>query len=54
MPSELFAAVSGIDDLILKVERPARYMGGEVNAVVKDLDSVRVRFGLAFPDSGIL
>jgi radical SAM family uncharacterized protein/radical SAM-linked protein len=50
MPNDSLTPVSGIDDLILTVERPARYLGGEVNAVVKDPGQVRVRFGLAFPD----
>jgi radical SAM family uncharacterized protein/radical SAM-linked protein len=40
-----------VDDLILQVERPARYVGGEVNIIVKDPSAVRVRFGLAFPDT---
>ena len=51
MSTELLTPVPGIDDLILGVERPARYMGGELNALVKDPHSVRVRFGLAFPDN---
>ncbi|NLA61479.1 MAG: B12-binding domain-containing radical SAM protein, partial [Firmicutes bacterium] len=33
-----------------KVEKPARYIGGEVGAVRKDLASVDVTFALAFPD----
>lgn len=33
-----------------KVEKPARYTGGEVNSVRKDAASVDVRFALAFPD----
>jgi radical SAM family uncharacterized protein len=32
------------------VERPARYTGGELNAVYKDARSVAVRFAFAFPD----
>jgi radical SAM family uncharacterized protein len=38
------------DRLLLSVEKPARYIGGEVNAVVKPDAQVRVRFALAFPD----
>jgi radical SAM family uncharacterized protein/radical SAM-linked protein len=30
--------------------KPGRYIGGEPNMVVKDLDRVKVRFALAFPD----
>jgi radical SAM family uncharacterized protein len=33
-----------------KVEKPARYVGGEYNQVVKDPASVRVQLALAFPD----
>lgn len=33
-----------------KVEKPARYTGGEWNSVRKDPSSVEVRFALAFPD----
>lgn len=38
------------DNLLLSVERPARYIGGEVNAVVKPDAPLRVRMALAFPD----
>ena len=33
------------------MEKPARYIGGEVNSVIKDTDSAAVRFGFAFPDT---
>src|SRR5512132_3623738 len=32
------------------VEKPARYLGGEWNSVVKELDTVTTRICLAFPD----
>jgi radical SAM family uncharacterized protein/radical SAM-linked protein len=35
---------------VSKVEKPARYLGGEFGAVVKDWDAVDARFCLAFPD----
>lgn len=38
------------DDILLSVEKPARYIGNEVNAVNKDADKVDVRFALCFPD----
>jgi radical SAM family uncharacterized protein len=38
------------DNLLLSVEKPARYIGGEVNAVVKPEAEVRLRLALAFPD----
>lgn len=37
------------DDL-LRVSKPSRYTGGEINSVVKDLSCVRLKFALAFPD----
>lgn len=36
--------------LLDSISRPARYIGGEVNQVVKRPVEVRVRFALAFPD----
>lgn len=38
------------DKILLSVEKPARYIGGEVNAVMKDLSRVDVRFAMCFPD----
>lgn len=38
------------DEILLQVEKPARYIGGEVNAVMKDKESVDVRFAMCFPD----
>jgi radical SAM family uncharacterized protein len=38
------------EDLLYHVEKPSRYIGGELNAVVKPMDSVKVHFGFAFPD----
>ncbi|MDD2337938.1 MAG: hypothetical protein PHD01_15350, partial [Geobacteraceae bacterium] len=35
-------------DSLLSIEKPARYMGGEIGSVAKE--SVDVRFVLAFPD----
>lgn len=39
-----------IDKILLSVEKPARYIGNEYNAVHKNLASVEVRFAFAFPD----
>lgn len=33
------------------VQKPARYTGGELNSVIKDKDSVDVRFAFCFPDT---
>ncbi len=38
------------DDILMKIEKPARYIGNEVNAVMKDKESVKVRFAMCFPD----
>ncbi len=38
------------DEILMQVEKPARYIGGEVNAVMKDKDHVQVRFAMCFPD----
>lgn len=38
------------DDILLSIEKPARYIGGEVNMVVKDHSKVRTKFAFAFPD----
>ena len=40
-----------LEKMLRKVEKPARYTGGEVNSVKKDLAQVSVRFGFAFPDT---
>ncbi|MBI1785682.1 B12-binding domain-containing radical SAM protein, partial [Candidatus Sumerlaeota bacterium] len=39
-----------IEPLLLKVEKPGRYVGGEFNAIVKESPDVTVRCCLAFPD----
>lgn len=38
------------DEILLKIEKPARYIGNEVNSVTKDPDKVDVRFCMCFPD----
>lgn len=40
-----------IEKLLLKVKSPSRYIGGELNSVVKDKDKVDVRFAFCFPDT---
>jgi len=39
-----------LERILKKVSRPARYVGGELNSVVKDWDKVRVKLALAYPD----
>ena len=36
------------DEILLNIEKPARYIGGEVNSVMKDKDKVDVRFAMCF------
>jgi len=36
--------------VLMSVEKPARYIGNELNAVMKDKDDVKVRFVMCFPD----
>lgn len=38
------------DDILLRVSEPARYIGGEINSVMKNPDDVAVRFVMCFPD----
>ena len=38
------------DDILLNIEKPARYIGGEVNSVMKDKNEVDIRFAMCFPD----
>ncbi len=38
------------EKILLQVEKPARYIGNEVNSVVKNREDVAVRFAMCFPD----
>lgn len=38
------------DEILMKIEKPARYIGGEVNSVMKDPEKVDIRFAMCFPD----
>ena len=38
------------DDILMKIEKPERYIGNEVNSVVKDRSRVKLRFAMCFPD----
>lgn len=39
------------EQLLLSVQKPGRYSGGEINSVIKDKKDVNVRFAFCFPDS---
>ena len=36
--------------ILLNIEKPARYIGGEINSVMKDKEKVDIRFAMCFPD----
>ena len=38
------------DEILLSIQQPARYIGNEVNMVVKDPEKVDIRFAMCFPD----
>ena len=40
-----------LERILPKVQKPARYTGGEYNAVVKERSQVEVRYALCFPDT---
>lgn len=39
-----------VEKLLLKVQKPGRYVGGEMNSITKDKSKVDVRFAFCFPD----
>jgi radical SAM family uncharacterized protein len=39
-----------LDDILFRVEKPARYIGGEFNSCVKDKGSIDIRYAFCFPD----
>ena len=38
------------DEILMTIEKPARYIGNEVNMVKKDLNEIDIRFVMCFPD----
>ena len=40
-----------IEKLLKKVQKPARYTGGELNSVVKNKEDVKLRYAFCFPDN---
>lgn len=40
-----------LEKILPRVQKPARYTGGELNSVVKDKDAVDIRFAFCFPDT---
>ena len=41
---------AGLERILLKVQKPGRYVGGELNTVIKDWDRIDTRIALVFPD----
>ncbi len=40
-----------LERILLKVQKPARYTGGEFNQIIKDKDNITVRVAFCFPDT---
>ena len=40
-----------LERILTRVQKPARYTGGEYHAVVKDLDTVDFRAAICFPNT---
>lgn len=40
-----------VEKILQYVQKPARYIGGEVNAVMKDKEKVDIRYAFCFPDT---
>ena len=40
-----------LENILLKVQKPGRYTGGELNSVIKDKEKVDIRFAFCFPDT---
>ena len=38
------------DDILMEVDKPARYIGNEVNSVMKNKEEIDIRFAMCFPD----
>ena len=38
------------DEILMKIDKPARYIGNELNSVCKNKDEVSIRFAMCFPD----
>ncbi|MGD8723096.1 MAG: TIGR03960 family B12-binding radical SAM protein [Desulfobacterales bacterium] len=43
-------SIKTLEDILPLVEKPSRYLGGEINQIKKDPADVKLRFALAFPD----
>ena len=41
---------TALDRILMKVQKPGRYVGGELNQVIKPWESVRTHVALIFPE----
>jgi radical SAM family uncharacterized protein len=41
---------SKLDRILLKVQKPGRYVGGELNSILKDWDKIPIKVAFVFPD----
>ena len=37
-------------EILMKIEKPARYIGNEINSIIKNKDEMAIRFAMCFPD----
>jgi radical SAM family uncharacterized protein len=42
--------INTFERMLSKVQKPARYIGGELNSIEKKLDNIDIRFAFCFPD----
>ena len=47
----IISILSKIEPLLLQVQKPSQYIGGEVGSIIKDKEKVDVRFAFCFPDT---
>ncbi|HBL41703.1 MAG TPA: TIGR03960 family B12-binding radical SAM protein [Ruminococcaceae bacterium] len=40
-----------VEDILLSVQKPGRYTGGELNSVMKDKEKIDIRYAFCFPDT---
>lgn len=40
-----------VESILLKVQKPGRYVGGEINSIIKDKKDINIRFAFCFPDT---
>ena len=43
--------MSSLHEMLLRVQKPARYTGGEYGETIKDKSAVDIRYAFCFPDT---